>query len=86
MCEKYFLHSLGTLFIFQQKLNSHEYKYKIENEHSNKFLILKYLKLFMIDTKDVLDQICENFVFGYIFIYHDFMCYFMTILLWLIEI
>ena len=39
--------------------NALEYKYKMEKEGMDKFLILKYLEFGMVDTKYVLDQIYE---------------------------
>ncbi|XP_024028545.1 uncharacterized protein LOC112093735 [Morus notabilis] len=39
--------------------NALEYKYKTENECTDKFLILKYFEFVMVDTKFVLDQIHE---------------------------
>ena len=39
--------------------NALEYKYKMEKEGTNKFLIWKYLEFVMVDTKSILDQIHE---------------------------
>ncbi|XP_024021739.1 uncharacterized protein LOC112091710 [Morus notabilis] len=39
--------------------NALEYKYKTENEGTDKFLILKFLEFVIDDTKSVLDQIHE---------------------------
>ena len=39
--------------------NALEYKYKIEKEGTDKFLVSKYFEFIMVDTKSILDQIHE---------------------------
>ncbi|KAG5527251.1 hypothetical protein RHGRI_028223 [Rhododendron griersonianum] len=67
MCRGHILHALSDrLYDFYKETktateiwNALEFKYKVQEEGTNKFLIAEYFDFRMIDTKPILDQIHE---------------------------